>query len=339
MARRTGKAQPTETPATEADSTTTDTNVQEDIVSTDTNTQPEADESVVGGPVPTEDETPTTDAKPEAEFDLSDFEAAAEAAVAEADTTTGDVPEAEVSKVNAEYRKVAGLKGKNAARSFLNAKMKGAMDESDIVSARAWMNLGENLSAGSSGGGSSSTPRQPVDPTDAYVDRLVTLKLAVNLVPEPEGLAEDWSDKANAKFAEVEAGAKEMLAWLQSDAEDKGDEPEVSATAKAAAKLAIGRSAKAGSAVRASGTSTFTGERRNILTHIAEAFAEQESGAFLKISEIRGFKSSEYGDDHPSAGAISARLFPKNGKVSEAVATTAGVKPDEVDGSKGARKL
>ena len=81
----------------------------------------------------------------------------------------------------------------------------------------------------------------------------------------------------------------------------------------------------------------FTGERRDIGVHISAAFANKEAGDFLTVSQIRAARSDEYGDNSPSAGAISARLFPKSGKF-----TVDGIKPStSTDGkaNKGAIKL
>ena len=95
--------------------------------------------------------------------------------------------------------------------------------------------------------------------------------------------------------------------------------------------LAIGKAAKAG----ARAGSTFTGERRDIGKHIAEAFESVEPGGFLTVAEIRKFRSNEYGDNPPSAGAISARLFPSGG----GDCTIEGVSGDTNDkGNKGGRK-
>lgn len=76
--------------------------------------------------------------------------------------------------------------------------------------------------------------------------------------------------------------------------------------------------------------------RRDIGQHIVNAFAELEDGDFLTIGEIRKVPSPQYPvDDLPSAGAISARLFPANGGPT----TVPGVVGVTVDGRRGARKV
>ncbi|MBT0995529.1 DUF262 domain-containing protein [Cellulomonas sp. DKR-3] len=77
-----------------------------------------------------------------------------------------------------------------------------------------------------------------------------------------------------------------------------------------------------------------TGGRGDIAAHIAEAFAGLEAGAFLTISQIRRHRSRAYPDGPPSAGAISARLFPRDGRPT----TIEGVVPDFDNGVRGARK-
>ncbi|RYF58712.1 MAG: hypothetical protein EOO27_11650 [Comamonadaceae bacterium] len=65
------------------------------------------------------------------------------------------------------------------------------------------------------------------------------------------------------------------------------------------------------------------------------AFEDLEEGDFLTISEIRKVPSLQYpANDLPSAGAISARLFPNNGSRT----TVPGVVGAIVDGRRGARK-
>jgi len=313
MARRTKS---TEAPATaEVEST------EENTVSTETTEQVEATEGT---------EAP--------EFDLTDFNAALTAAIDNRDESTGDVPEADVEKVVQAYRLIKGAKGKNAAKKVVDEAMKVAMNEADITRARANLQITDKLVAGPVSSGGSRTPREPVDPTADFVERVAGLRLAVSLVGEiaPEGVAEDWSAQADSKVEELAGSVAEYRAWLDNDNEDKGEEPEVSPIVKAAVKLAQGKAAKVGARKRSTGTSQpFDGPRRDVAKHIVEAFEAVESGTFLSIAEIRKHQSEEYGpNDSPSPGAISARLFPRSGKV-----TVDGIRPDTQNGKKGAVKL
>src|SRR3546814_10998155 len=57
-------------------------------------------------------------------------------------------------------------------------------------------------------------------------------------------------------------------------------------------------------------------KRGDIASHIQSAFEDKRLGDFLTIQEIRNHRSTGYGVDNPtnpSAGAISARLFPTSG--------------------------
>jgi hypothetical protein len=78
-----------------------------------------------------------------------------------------------------------------------------------------------------------------------------------------------------------------------------------------------------------------SGSRRDIGAHIASAFDGLPEGAFLTVAQIRSHRSAEYGDEFPSAGAISARLFPPTGRC-----TVPGVEPGENErGVRGARRV
>lgn len=266
------------------------------------------------------------------------FQLEAEKAVAQRDEKTGTLSDEVIAEINKVYSALAGgVKVKNAAKRSLNDSMTVAMEKMDVVLARAYMELGVKLSAASSKSSTPRAPKEPVNPTEAFIERVAVLNLAYNLATAstPEGVDADWSEKSAALVSEAAQAAPAYQAWLTSDAEDKGDEPDVSSVVKAAVKLSLGKSAKPGkSAAKSTGTSTYEGERRNIAKHIDEAFAGQESGAFLSIAEIRNFTSEEYGSDHPSPGAISARLFPKSGKC-----TLEGVTPATSEsGNKGAQK-
>lgn len=278
-------------------------------------------------------EAPKAEApKVEKVIDLTAFKAAAEASVAEADSATGEVAVAGVESVVKEYRALDGLKAKNAAKAWLNEQMKAEMNSDNIQGARSYLQLHDSMSAGSSGGGSTKTP---VDPTEAFVQGEATLRLAGELHQPGEGVAENHEEQVTAAVEAAREQATAYLAWLKSDAEDKGDEPETSAIAKNAVKLALGKAAKAGG--KSGGGSTFTGERRDVAKHIVSAFEGVESGTFLTVAQIRSHKSEEYGDQLPSAGAISARLFPQGDGTK---CTVEGITPGQSEGkgNKGATK-
>lgn len=281
---------------------------------------------------------PAAEAPKENDVDLTAFEAAVNAAISDTesrDVATGDLPATLIEPVNAEYRKLDGLKARNKAKARLGALMKEAMNETQFPVARSYMLLTENLSAGSTGG--TKSERTPADPTEAFVQRMVGLQLAVGLAKSnvPEGVSEDWTTKANELYGASEAKAIEYLQWANSDAEDRGEEPEVSAVVRSAVKLAQGKSAKVGGSVRSGGGSG-DGVRRDIGKHIESAFAGVEPGTFLTVAEIKKHVSEEYGDNPPSAGAISARLFPASGKE----CSVPGIKAGQNDQSrKGATKL
>lgn len=74
--------------------------------------------------------------------------------------------------------------------------------------------------------------------------------------------------------------------------------------------------------------------RRDIGRHIEYVFADRAEGDFLTIAQIRREQSPEYRESAPSAGAISARLFPANGRM-----TVPGILPETRDGIRGARKV
>lgn len=305
-------------------------------------TQPEAPTGTQEGTVTTTTEAPAAPAAeapateapkaPEAPIDLTGFQAVANASIAEADVSTGAIPEGELSKVVVVYRGLDGVKAKNKAKAWLNDQMKEAMNGDDIAKARAFLQLHESMTAGSSGGGSKE--KVPADPTEAFVQQYATLRLALGLLTPGEGVAGDWTEKAKELVESSNQSATDYLAWVRNEAEDKGDEPEVSPVVRNAVKLATGKSAKAGGRT-SSGGSTFSGERRDIAKHIQSAFSDKAAGEFLLIAEIRNHQSEEYGTDLPSAGAISARLFPSSGKC-----TIEGVEPSTNEkGNKGARKV
>jgi hypothetical protein len=294
------------------ETTSTEVTTEEAPVSTSTDEVVEAVTETTETPeteaVSTATETaPAADKEP---VDLTAFTAVVDQAVSTADTSTGEVPEAGKSQVTAAYRELDAA-GKRAAKSLISDKMREFVLASDIAKARSYMTLNDSLSAGAT---KTATPKAPADPIGSYVDRAAVLRLAYAAMPTPDGIDSSANDRIQSVIKDNDEAVKSYVSWLTSDAEDKGEAPEASALVVAAAKLAVGKSSKAASG---GSRAPFEGTRRNIAKHIEEAFANEAVGTFLKIAEIKNFKSSEYGDDSPSAGAISARLFPSSGKVGE----------------------
>lgn len=263
------------------------------------------------------------------EVDLTAFNKAVEAAVENADTDTGEVPEASMAEVTTAYRALDGVKAKNAAKKVVNEAMKDAMNSNSLPRARSYLMISENaLTAGSHGGTST-----PADPTEAFVQRVATLQLGYHLATSkvPDGVNDNWQDRVTELVNSSLESANELVTYLSTPEGERGDEPDVTAVVRNAVKLAQGKAAKAG-ASRAGGT--FTGERRDIGKHIQSAFEGKDKGTFLTIAEIRNARSEEYGDSQPSAGAISARLDEKDGKKSSM--RKVGIIPDMRDGKRGA---
>jgi len=96
------------------------------------------------------------------------------------------------------------------------------------------------------------------------------------------------------------------------------------------AKAAAIKAAPAGKKINY--TRTYAGPKRSIVEHIREAFAAQKKGAFLSVTEIAKFDSKEYGQAHPSSGAVNAALR-NSKKIDFAKPATGGAR-----GSFGAKK-
>lgn len=248
--------------------------------------------------------TETTEAieTTEAQIDLTAFVEAVEAAAADADATTGTVPEAPLDGVREQYRNLPGAKPKNAAKAHLQGMLEAAINAGDLAAARAAMQLIEHgLTRGRPA--SAAAQRKAVDPTEAHAETIAALTLALWLASEnpPEG-AELSAAKAlgSEKATELFADAK-VAFTLDEKAEDK-------LIAKAI------RLAKSTSRLRGGGGgAVYGGPRRDIGKHIAEAISALEPGTFVSVAELRAFRSEEYGDDQPSAGAITNRLEPAGG--------------------------
>lgn len=287
-------------------------------------------EAATNEETPVTENTDTQTESTETPVDLTAFKAAVASNLGEADASTGEVPEAAKAAVNAEYVKLDGQKAKGEARKYLDEQMLEAVGQLDAVKARSYSDFKGGLKAG----GGTSTPKAPADPALAYVQKMASLRLAFLVVepPEIEGdrdLGKEIDELVNSLGEQVQA----QRAYLADESEDKGDGPELSPVVRAAFKLASGK-ASGGGTRRAS-----SGVRRDIAKHIQSAFSDVEPGGFLSVADIAKHRSEEYGDDEPSQGAISARLFPSSGKF-----TVEGVEPvdkGDIDGKnpKGARKV
>lgn len=259
-------------------------------------------------------ETETTEAPAQTEADphedsIAEFKSAVQAAIDEADPTTGTAPSASIEAAVLAYRAITGgIKYKNLGKKWLQGEISAAINESRFQNAVTYNAVNERLLAGVP----SAEPAATVDPKEAYGE-LVAAHITVldylreNVPAEAEGFEVPDTESA---LAEVEA----YLDWEGTEDRDDEDKPELGDVAAAAVAILKGkktRKARKASGVRAS---TYEGPRRSVAKHIESAFEGLESGSFLKIAEIANHTSEEYGDDHPSSGAIAAALFPRSGK-------------------------
>ena len=323
-----------------------------------TRTAPEADSATENGTTPTveadaatpgqgdgsqpdttesgEQGTATTVAAKPSDDDLTAWRSALDAGLAAADTDTGTTDSASKSAVATAY-KALSVKGRNAAKKAVQDMLRTFVRETKVEQAQALIELNDAMTEGAAAK-QTKTPAAPVDPTEAFVNGALRYRLAYRVFTTdvPTEVDAAWQDKVNERLRELEPQLAEYRDYLKkrgTEGNEELAEPEgIDDVVKTAFKLASGKGA-AGRAKSSVPRAAFDGPRRDLAKHIQEAFAEHPSGKFLKISEIRSFKSSEYGDDIPSSGAISARLFPKSGK-----ATVDGVTPAEQDGHKGATK-
>jgi hypothetical protein len=291
-------------------------------------TAPEATETESTEGTAPEATEPKADDKAEAPIDLTSFKEATAKAVGQRDESTGEVPAEAIAEVNTAYRELDGIKPKNAAKGWIEDEMKAAITALNVQLARAYSMVKDNLSAASGARGE----KAPADPTAAFVNKVAAHNLAYNLVVNqvPEGVdGEAALAKANELASGLAEQVQQYLAWATSEAEDKGDAPEVNPVVRTAYKLSQGKASGGG---RVSGGS---GVRRDVGKHISSAFKGVESGKFLTVAEIAKHQSEEYGTDSPSQGAISARLFPTTGKC-----TVEGIIPVPAEGDqpRGARK-
>lgn len=252
--------------------------------------------------------------------DLTDFEAAVSEAIATADESTYTVTDAALAGVRQAYTALSGTKARNKAKASLNETLKRGLDNSDLATAQVAMFLTE---AGTQAAKAPKAPKAPKDPRQPYVDRLaaITLGLYIAQLDAPEGF--DVADAIGAATDEANKAFEEAKAVLAT--EDRYTE---NLLIRAALKVASGKNVR-------STASAGSGVRRDLGKHITEAFGAVEVGTFLSVAEIRKFNSSEYGEDSPSAGAISNRLQPGSGKPT----TIENIKVESRDGRLGAVKV
>lgn len=257
---------------------------------------PETEDAVVSDDA----SAPTEDSKePEAEPDISNFVALVESLIERDETgEVTEVTDEGIAQVQNAY-KALSRKEKNLAKNDLSSKMeKAVMEDDDISLAKFYLEVNNRMTE------VVKVKREPrekrvVDPSEAYVKLVAKLDLARALVQIPENL-----DKAD-----IEKRAGELFATGAADAQK--DEPEL-VWVKQALTLAVPRRARAASV---GGTRT----RHSVANHIAEAFANAESGESLTVSQIADFKSEEYGDDRPSKQAIVAHLSSKKFRAATAL--------------------
>jgi hypothetical protein len=315
MARRSAR---TDTPAETTEENTVTTVTEPDLTDTSDLTDadlPAEDEASDTASVTTEGATvePTADEAPEQaaepEYTLDAFKEAVAAALPHQDPETGDLPESAVAPVQEQYRALPAKGGRPSAKAFLQSSMKDSINALQWINGKSYMQLAESMTAGSA----AKAEKVPADPKAAFTERYQALLLALALVAEqaPEGVEASEIDVP----ADLLDSGRAYVTWSESEAEDKGDAPESSAVVRNAVKIASGKAATGRKASTSGGTSSGgSGLRRDIAKHIDSAFEGLEAGAFLSIADIRKHKSDEYGDEQPSAGAISARLFPASGK-------------------------
>lgn len=263
-----------------------------------------------------ETETPKVE-KAEANPELfTSFQTTVTSVVDGRDLTTGELGTEPVSQVVSSFRELADTKQRNQAKNYLIDQAKTSMLAMDGPLAKAYVLLQEAVATPAAKPKSEPTP---VDPTDARSIQLATLQLGYSLVNVEDEISEGSRTKASELVGSVDPGQIDSYQeWLDQPSDTRGDAPSLPAFAIAAIKLANKKGTKTSGG---RGANSYSGPRRSIENHVNSAFDDQESGTFLKVAEIAGHTSAEYGDDHPSSGAVSAYLFDKekNGRTHSVV--------------------
>lgn len=248
---------------------------------------------------------------------LAPFDAAVTAAVAEAGES-GELSAEQTAPVVALYLGLPSVKIKNRARDELDLAVKEGMkasmkDRSLFPAAAAHLALREALREAkpTKANKEPKAPKVVVDPTDAYVSRVMAARLAVGILQatQPEGVSADWSTKVTDLGPSSGEHLTAYQAYLDSEAEDKVA-PEVPDYVVNAFKIASGRGVGKGRKAAGGGTvkREYTGPVRDVLAHITEVMSTQAVGAFLKVGVIAKTVSSIYPEGDASPGAVAGRL-------------------------------
>lgn len=305
------------TEADAAEASTDPTNAQEGTEMTDTVEVEAPVEETTAAQADSSDTTEVDEAAVAAENKFTEFQAVVQTALDAKDETTGTVPEVNLEAVKTAYRELPGAKYKGKAQRHLNDRLKEIVNAHDIITAQAAMACIDAIEhAGPSR--TERAPKTPTDPAENFRDRLTVAHLAYALVRNdvPEGVdADEQYSLVEAKVGELSDAASSYFAWVNSTADDKGDEPEVDTLVKRAVKAAQGKAATAPRARSASsGTRTpHSGGNRNVRTHIAQAFENDPSGTEKRINAVAKTVTAEYPEGDCSPGAISAAFDSQRG--------------------------
>ncbi len=249
------------------------------------------------------------------EVDLTPFTELAAEVVAGHDKATGSLPDGGLDRVLAAYRELPDTKARNRAKKLLQEQVAKGIENLDMGVAKGYLTLHDNMKTA---GASTGTPRQPADPKARWKQSLEITTLAYGELynQRPDGVEATEADTIVSETGSLTEDMNAYRAWLDAEVaegEEKPEAPKVDDKVVQAFRLVRGGKVS-GSRSSGGGTSApHDGPRRDIAKHILNAFADKASGDFLTVAEIRAVRSEEYGDEQPSAGAISARLFPASG--------------------------